>query len=149
MQPEYDSFRMVALCPVYSSDTNTVLVAKHLRLLSVAVINTVPKNDLGEKVYFSLQLQSSTKGRQDKNLRYQVEATEELASHYLLCLIFYTIQDHTPRDGSTRLVLCPPASILNKENVPQASLQATEENGPPDSSQATGVDPHLTLPLLR
>lgn len=141
---------MVALCPVYSSDTNTVIVAKHLRLLSVAVINTVPKSNLGGKSLFQLTVvESSTKGRQGKNLRYQVEAMEELASHYLLCLIFYAIQDHSPRDGSTHIILCPPASILNKENVSQASLQATEENVPLDSSQATGVKPHLRLPLLR
>lgn len=46
-------------------------------------------------------------------------ASQGLALHGLLRLLFYTIQNHLPRSCTTHNGLGPPTSIINQSNVPQ------------------------------
>ena len=94
------------------------------RSISIALINTITKINLGKRVYtYSPQSQSIMEEvrartqagtwRQALKQRPWRSAVYWLALHGLLGLLSYRTQDHLPRAGLTHYVLSPPTLITN------------------------------------
>jgi hypothetical protein len=98
------------------------------RLLSIAVMNTTSKSNVGRKGFISDSSQFITNSRQGSNSRQGLEAEPEVEAMEKPCslacslwvtqFVFYTTQVHLPKVGTTHSGLGPPTLIIHQENVP-------------------------------
>lgn len=111
-------------------------------MLFLSVINTISKSNLGERVYFSLQVIDYCKGKPEQELRCRnpeagtkAKTTEE---HCLLAcsqthvhLLPYTAQAYLSRDGTAQHGLGLPISIISFEKYPTDRPQGILMNAIP------------------